>query len=80
MTRVKGSHCPRQLKIDICEAIDALRILEFDYGGYHRVVQSYSHGFTRKGEEAIRAVPVNAGGVLEIQCRVKLEPRPHGSG
>jgi hypothetical protein len=62
MTRVAGSLYPRQLEIDICEAIGALRMLEFDYDGYHRVVQPYCHGFTRKGAETIRAVQVNASG------------------
>ncbi|HXI55455.1 MAG TPA: hypothetical protein VNO55_05320 [Polyangia bacterium] len=62
MTRVEGSHYPRLLKIEICEAIRAKRMLEFDYDGHHRVVQPYCHGFTRKGAETLRAVQVNAGG------------------
>ena len=37
-------------------------MLEFDYDGYHRVVQPTCHGFTRKGAETLRAVQVNADG------------------
>jgi hypothetical protein len=60
MTRVAGSQDPRQLEPKICEAIGAQRMLEFDYGGYHRVVQAYCHGFTRKGAETLRAVQVSS--------------------
>ena len=109
---------PRQLELKICDAIAAQRRLEFDYGGYHRVVRPYCHGFTRKGAETLRAVQVNSdsrsGGrpygklwtvakmqnlrvtvsifhaddpdynpddsaLIEIHCRVKPEPRPHGA-
>jgi len=55
-----ASRYPRQLELDICEAIDAQRILEFDYGGFHRIVQPYCHGFTAKGAETLRAVQINA--------------------
>jgi hypothetical protein len=60
MTRVAGSHSPRQLEPKLYEAIGAQRMLEFDYDGYHRVVQPYCHGFTRKGGETLRAVQVNS--------------------
>jgi hypothetical protein len=60
MTRVAGSQDPRQLEPQICEAIGAQRMLEFDYGGFHRVVQPYCHGFTRKGAETLRAVQVSS--------------------
>jgi hypothetical protein len=60
MARLTGPHYPRQLELKVCEAIGAQRILEFDYGGYHRVVQPYCHGFSRKGAESLRAVQVNA--------------------
>jgi hypothetical protein len=119
VTRGASSHYPRRLELKICDAIGAQRMLEFDYGGYHRVVQPYCHGFTRKGAETLRAVQVNSdsrsGGrgygklwtvakmenlrvaaatfdaddpdynpndtaLLEIHCRVKPAPRPHGSG
>jgi hypothetical protein len=59
MTRVVGS---RHLEPKICEAIDAQRMLEFDYGGYHRVVQPYCHGLTRKGAETLRAVQLSSDG------------------
>ncbi len=60
MTRVAGFQDPRQLEPKICEAIGAQRMLEFDYGGHHRVVQPYCHGFTRKGAETLRAVEVSS--------------------
>ena len=47
--------------LSICEAIAARRMLEFDYGGFHRVVHPYCHGFTRNGAETLRAVQVNGG-------------------
>ena len=60
MARIAGSQPPRQLEPKLCDAIGAQRMLEFDYGGYHRVVQPYCHGFTRKGAETLRAVQVNS--------------------
>jgi hypothetical protein len=61
MDRLTASPYPCDLELKICEAIGAQRLLEFDYGGYHRVVQPYCHGFTSKGAESLRAVQVNAG-------------------
>jgi len=60
MARLTGSPYPRELELKVCEAIGSQQMLEFDYGGYHRVVQPYCHGFTRKGAESLRAVQVNA--------------------
>ena len=48
------------MELKICEAIGAQRMLAFDYGGSHRLVQPYCHGFTRKGAETLRAVQVRA--------------------
>jgi hypothetical protein len=62
MSRDTGSNYPRQLQLEICEAIGDRRLLEFDYDGLHRVVQPYCHGFTRKGAETLRAVQVGSGG------------------
>jgi hypothetical protein len=59
MARLTASPYPRELELKVCEAIRAQRILEFDYDGYHRVVQPYCHGFTSKGAEILRAVQVN---------------------
>jgi len=59
---VRPPRYPRQLELRICEAIGAGRLLEFDYGGFHRVVQPYCHGFTTTGAETLRAVEVNARG------------------
>jgi len=55
-----SSHDPRELEAKICDAIGAQRMLEFDYGGHHRIAQPYCHGFTRKGAETLRAVQVNS--------------------
>ena len=60
MTRVGGSLYPRQVEIDIREAISALRMLEFDADD-----PDYNPNDTA---------------LLEIHCRVKPEPGPHGSG
>ena len=48
-----------RVELMICEAIGGQRMLAFDYGGSHRVVQPYCHGFTRKGAETLRAVQLN---------------------
>jgi hypothetical protein len=42
----------------ICRAIQARMLLEFDYGGLHRVVAPYCHGFTAGGVEVLRAIQV----------------------
>jgi hypothetical protein len=42
----------------ICDAVQGLLVLEFDYEGHHRVVNPYCHGFTRPREETLRAVQV----------------------
>jgi hypothetical protein len=60
MASLISSPYPRELELRICQAIRAQRLLEFDYSGYHRVVQPYCHGFTSKGAESLRAVQVNA--------------------
>jgi hypothetical protein len=40
----------------ICEAIQRRLLLEFDYGGLHRVVQPYAHGRSTAGREVLRAI------------------------
>src|SRR4051794_19349504 len=42
----------------ICEAIRSRTLLEFDYGGHHRVVAPYCHGVTTKNVEVLRAIQV----------------------
>jgi hypothetical protein len=39
----------------ICEAIQKRVLLEFDYGGFHRVVESYCHGTSTTDYETLRA-------------------------
>ena len=53
---------PRQLALDICEAIAGQCVLSFDYLGFWRVVQPYCHGFTNTGAETLRAIEVNGRG------------------
>ena len=40
----------------LCEAIATKTLLAFTYDGHARVVAPYCHGFTRAGDEALRAV------------------------
>lgn len=40
----------------LCEAIATKKLLAFTYDGHARVVAPYCHGFTRKGDEVLRAV------------------------
>src|SRR4051794_737337 len=42
----------------ICRAIKERLVLEFDYDGFHRVVQPYCHGRTSFGRESLRAIQV----------------------
>ncbi len=40
----------------LCEAITTKTLLAFTYEGHPRVLAAYCHGFTRAGDEALRAV------------------------
>lgn len=40
----------------LCEAIATRKVLAFTYEGHARVVAPYCHGFTRRGDEVLRAV------------------------
>ena len=40
----------------LCEAIGTRRLLAFTYEQHTRVVAPYCHGFTRAGDEVLRAV------------------------
>lgn len=42
----------------VCDAIRSRRLLAFDYGGHARVVVPYCHGWSKTGEEVVRAVQV----------------------
>jgi hypothetical protein len=42
----------------ICDAIRRRALLEFEYGGSHRVVQPYCHGTTGTGRESLRAIQI----------------------
>ncbi len=42
----------------LCEAIGTRKLLAFSYEGLARVVAPYCHGFTRAGDEVLRAVQV----------------------
>jgi hypothetical protein len=45
----------------LCEAITTRKLLAFTYEGHPRVVAPYCHGFTRAGDEVLRAVQVRGG-------------------
>jgi hypothetical protein len=62
MPRPSGSPYPRQLELDICDAISRRCLIAFDYDGIRRVAQPYCHGFTRSGAETMRAVEVGGRG------------------
>jgi len=40
----------------LCEAIKTRKLLALTYEGHPRVVAPYCHGFTRAGDEVLRAV------------------------
>ncbi len=40
----------------LCEAIRTRKVLAFAYDGHPRVVAPYCHGFTRAGDEVLRAL------------------------
>ena len=40
----------------LCQAIATKTVLAFTYEGHPRVVAPYCHGFTRAGDEVLRAV------------------------
>lgn len=44
----------------ICQAIREMRLLEFTYHGYRRVVEPHAHGEDAQGHDALRAY--QAGG------------------
>lgn len=64
----------------LCEAIATKTLLAFTYDGHPRVVAPYLHGFTRAGDEALRAVQVRgssrsghfASGKLWIVSKMRL--------
>ncbi len=47
-----------QAKSTICVAIRELRLLEFDYRGYHRIAAPYCHGTSALINEVVRAIQV----------------------
>jgi hypothetical protein len=42
----------------VCRAIETLCLLELEYDGHPRVVAPYVHGWTRNGDEVLRAIQV----------------------
>jgi hypothetical protein len=64
----------------LCEAIATRKLLAFAYDGHPRVVAPYAHGFTRAGDESLRAVQVRgssrsghfAGGKLWTVSKMRL--------
>ena len=64
----------------LCEAIATRKLLAFTYDGHPRVVAAYCHGFTKAGDEVLRAVQVRgtsrsghfAGGKLWTVSKMRL--------
>ena len=64
----------------LCEAIRTRKLLAFTYDGHARVVAPYCHGFTRAGDEVLRAVQLRgssrsgnfAGGKLWTISKMRL--------
>jgi len=64
----------------LCQAIETRNLLAFTYEGHARVVAPYCHGFTRLGDEVLRAVQVRgssrsghfAGGKLWTISKMRL--------
>ncbi|HTB78636.1 MAG TPA: hypothetical protein VK762_35585 [Polyangiaceae bacterium] len=64
----------------LCEAIATKKLLAFTYDGHPRVVAPYLHGWTRAGDESLRAVQVRgssrsgrfAGGKLWTVSKMRL--------
>jgi hypothetical protein len=64
----------------LCEAIATKTLLALTYEGHPRVVAPYSHGFTRAGDEVLRAVQLRgssrsghfAGGKLWTVSKMRL--------
>jgi hypothetical protein len=64
----------------LCEAIATKKLLAFTYEGHARVVAPYCHGFTRAGDEVLRAVQLRgssrsghfAGGKLWTISKMRL--------
>jgi hypothetical protein len=56
----------------LCEAIAAKTLLAFTYEGHPRVVAPYCHGFTRAGDEALRAVQLRGTSRSGHSARGKL--------
>jgi hypothetical protein len=44
--------------VQICRAIRARTLVEFDYDGLHRIVAPYCHGLTHKRVEVLRAIQI----------------------
>ena len=57
----KGDQSNVRWKMVFCEAIHKRSLLEFEYRGFHRVVQPYCHGVSRTGVEVLRAIQIGGG-------------------
>jgi hypothetical protein len=52
----RACYAPASVLALLCEAIRTKHLLAFTYDGHPRVVAPYCHGFTRAGDEVLRAV------------------------
>ncbi|HKJ30220.1 MAG TPA: hypothetical protein VKA34_00265 [Balneolales bacterium] len=46
---------------NICSAILHCKIIEFDYGGYHRIVEPHCYGSSKRNNPVIRAYQIGGG-------------------
>ena len=49
------------MNTSICTAIAKRQVLEFDYQGYHRVVEPHAHGTSKTAKEMVRAYQTAGG-------------------
>ena len=57
----RSSHVPEgapTVNTTICHAIGTLAVIEFSYGGGHRVVEPHTHGISTAGDEVPRCYQV----------------------
>lgn len=52
---------------EICRAVAGKRLVEFDYDGYHRVVEPHYYGRNRRDNDALSAYQTNWGGKRSAQ-------------
>ena len=65
---------------EICDAIAARAVIEFNYRGLSRVVEPFCHGISRAGNEVLRAYQVGGDSESGTPFGWKLYEASHMSG